>query len=78
MNADFIIVGQGLAGTLLAHELIQLGKSVLVFDDPAAPKASEVAAGIINPVVFRRMTKSWLVDALFRRWKKPIANWRIC
>jgi len=65
MNVDFIIVGLGLAGTLLAHELIQLGKSVLVFDDPAAPKASLVAAGIINPVVFRRMTKSWLVDAAF-------------
>ena len=65
MNVDFIIVGLGLAGTLLAHELIQLGKSVLVFDDPAVPKASLVAAGVINPVVFRRMTKSWLIDDAF-------------
>jgi len=65
MNVDFIIVGQGLAGTLLANELLIRGKSVVVFDDPDQPKASAVAAGIINPIVFRRMTKSWLVDDAF-------------
>ena len=62
MKVDFIIIGQGLAGTLLANELIRLGKSVVVFDDPDQPKASGVAAGLINPVVFRRMTKSWMLD----------------
>jgi glycine/D-amino acid oxidase-like deaminating enzyme len=65
MNVDFILVGQGLAGTLLSHELIRQGKSVLVFDDPDQPKASAVAAGLINPVVFRRMTKSWGLDEAF-------------
>lgn len=65
MKVDFIIVGQGLAGTLLANELIKQNKTVMVFDDPAASKASLVAAGIINPVVFRRMTKSWLIDDAF-------------
>ena len=65
MNVDFIIIGQGLAGTLLSYELIRQGKSVLVFDDPDQPKASAVAAGLINPVVFRRMTKSWGVDEAF-------------
>lgn len=65
MKVDYIIVGLGLAGTLLAHELIKLGNSVLVFDDPDQTKASDVAAGLINPIVFRRMTKSWLVDEAF-------------
>ncbi|MDO8928053.1 MAG: FAD-dependent oxidoreductase [Bacteroidota bacterium] len=65
MKVDFIIVGQGLAGTLLANELFKQDKTVMVFDDPAAPKASLVATGIINPVVFRRMTKSWLMDDAF-------------
>lgn len=65
MNVDFIIVGQGLAGTLLAHELFRLNKTFVVFDDPNRPKSSEVAAGLINPVVFRRMTKSWLADDAF-------------
>lgn len=65
MNVDFIIVGQGLAGTLLASELFRRNKTFIAFDDPDQPKASAVAAGLINPVVFRRMTKSWLVDDAF-------------
>ena len=65
MKADVIVVGLGLAGTLLTHELIRSGKSVIVFDDPAQPKASDVAAGIVNPVVFKRLTKSWMLDEAF-------------
>ncbi|MDP3912479.1 MAG: FAD-dependent oxidoreductase [Bacteroidota bacterium] len=70
MTVDFIIVGLGLAGTLLANELFKQDKTVMVFDDPEASKASLVAAGIINPVVFRRMTKSWLVDDAFPTMEK--------
>jgi len=62
VNFDFIIVGQGLAGTLLGYELIRAGKTVFYIDSPFYPRASEVAAGLINPVVFRRMTKSWRLD----------------
>lgn len=65
MEADFFIVGQGLAGSLLTFELLNRGKTVLVFDDPVQCKASLVAAGIVNPIVFRRMTKSWMVDEAF-------------
>ncbi len=65
MKTDFFIVGQGLAGSLLAYELINRGKTVLVFDDPCQIKASEVAAGLVNPIGFRRMTKSWMADEVF-------------
>lgn len=65
MKVDFIIVGQGLAGTLLAHELFRQNRSFVVFNDPEQIKSSDLAAGLINPVVFRRMTKSWLVDDAF-------------
>lgn len=65
MKAHFIIVGQGLAGSLLAFELLQLGKSVVVFDDPSRLNASNVAAGLINPFGFKRMNKSWLADDVF-------------
>lgn len=65
MEVDFIIVGQGLAGTLLTHELLRLGKSIIVYDNPGHPGASSVAAGLINPVVFRRMTKSWCADTAY-------------
>lgn len=65
VNFDFIIVGQGLAGTLLGYELILAGKTVFYIDSPFYPRASEVAAGLVNPVVFKRMTKSWRLDELY-------------
>ena len=65
MNVDYLIIGQGLAGTLLAYELSLAGKSFFVIDNDQQQKSSDVAAGIVNPVVFRRLTKSWLIDDLF-------------
>jgi glycine/D-amino acid oxidase-like deaminating enzyme len=61
-KSDFILVGQGLAGSILAMELISLGKKVLVIDDPSLSSCSKVAGGIYNPVVFKRLTKSWMAD----------------
>ena len=55
---DFIIVGQGLAGTLLAHDLIELNKSVAIIDKNLSASASRVAAGLINPVGMKRCIPS--------------------
>jgi glycine/D-amino acid oxidase-like deaminating enzyme len=63
-QADYIIVGQGLAGTILAQTLIKKGRSVIVIDDMELSKASKVAAGLYNPVVFKRLVKSWMADDL--------------
>ena len=51
---DFIIIGQGLAGTLLAHDLIELEKSVIIIDTHLKASASRVAAGLINPISMKR------------------------
>lgn len=51
----FIIVGQGLAGSILAYTLINQGQSVLVIDNNLHGSASSVAAGIINPVTGHRL-----------------------
>ena len=59
MDVDFIIAGQGLAGSTLAIRLLRLGKSVLIFDDPANDAASLIAAGLFNPLVFRKITLGW-------------------
>lgn len=64
VKRDFIIVGQGIAGSVLALELIKRGKSVIVIDDASLSTSSRVAAGIWNPVVFKRLTKSWMIDEL--------------
>ncbi len=64
MTHDFLIVGQGLAGTLLALELEKRGKRVLVVDDAWASAASMVAAGVLNPVTGIRLTKTLGADDL--------------
>lgn len=62
---DFLVVGQGIAGTTLAWRLLERGKSVLVIDREEAVTSSKVAAGIINPVTGQRLTKQWKFDELF-------------
>lgn len=61
---DFIVVGQGLAGTLISFMLERAGKDCLVIDAGIEQAASSVAAGIINPVTGRRYVKSWRIDTL--------------
>lgn len=63
-KVDYIIVGQGLAGTILAQSLLKRGKSIIVIDDAKVNIASKVAAGLYNPVVFKRLLKSWKIDDL--------------
>ncbi len=64
-NADYLIVGQGIAGTLLSWFLLQAGKKVIVTDDAKPNSASRVAAGIINPVSGRRFEPAWMYDTIY-------------
>lgn len=66
---DYLIVGQGLAGSLLARLLIRAGQRVLVLDDGLKTSSSKVAAGMINPLAGMRFnaapeTADWLASAL--------------
>jgi len=54
---DFLIIGQGLAGSLLAWRLISHGKKVLVIDSCLKQTSSRTAAGLINPVTGKRLVK---------------------
>jgi glycine oxidase len=65
MEIDFLLVGQGLAGTALAYRLEQQGQRVMLIDQPAAYTSSRVAAGLYNPVTGRKMVKSWMAEILF-------------
>lgn len=65
MHVDYLIIGQGIAGTMLAYELLQAERQVLVVDNPAAPPATRVALGICNPVQGRQVHLAWRVAETF-------------
>jgi len=71
---DFLIVGQGLAGTLLALALEKRGFSVRVVDDGWRTAASRVAAGVLNPVTGMRIVKTLGVDDLLPAAKRIYAE----
>ncbi|MEM6769497.1 MAG: FAD-dependent oxidoreductase [Bacteroidota bacterium] len=65
----FLIIGQGLAGTLIGYRLERTGHTVHYVDAPEQTAASEVAAGIVNPITGRRFVKSWRMDELLPELK---------
>jgi len=65
---DYLIVGQGLAGSVLAWCLAQQGRRVLLLDDGHRHAASRAAAGLINPLAGMRFSRparieAWLASA---------------
>ena len=60
-----LIVGQGIAGTLLAWSLRRRGAKVHIADVALPGHSSRAAAGIINPVTGKRFVKSWRFDEFF-------------
>ena len=70
---DFIVVGQGLAGTALAWSLRWSGSRVLVIDREGAVTSSKIAAGLITPITGPRLVKTWRFDEL---WSAAVAFYR--
>lgn len=64
-SVDYILIGQGLAGSSLGLRLLEQGKSFIVFDDPAANRGSIIAAGLFNPITGKLMTRTWMADKIF-------------
>ncbi len=63
---DCLIIGAGLAGCVLAHSAERRGLRLVVVQAVSAePTASEVAAGLMNPVTGRRMALTWKAKELF-------------
>ncbi len=56
---DVIVVGQGLAGSVLVNQLHLQGKRVAVFENNHINTASWAAIGIHNPLIIKRLRKSW-------------------
>lgn len=69
-DLDFIIVGQGLAGSILAWKLLQHNKNILIIDDGHISSSSKVAAGIVNPISGKRLALSLSLDLFLPAAKK--------
>lgn len=74
MKIDFLLIGQGIAGTALAYRLKQSGKKINLIDQPSGNQSSRVAAGLFNPVTGRKMVKTWNADLLFPEIKPFYQN----
>jgi glycine oxidase len=59
VKVDFIIVGQGLAGSALALALMRRGKSVAVVDNNDPSSATRVAAGLVTTLAGKGMNPAW-------------------
>lgn len=74
MNYDYLIIGQGLAGSILAYQLLKRGKTIAIIDERKAFTSSKVAVGLVNPFTGPKMVKSWMTDQLFAYLKKFYAE----
>lgn len=63
-ETENLIVGLGIAGLNLCHQLEKAGKSFLVIDNCPNNSASLIAGGIYNPIALKRKLKSWMADEL--------------
>ncbi len=66
MSRSALIIGQGLAGTVLACVLESRGWKTEIIDDGHVHASSLVAAGMWNPVSFRNLHTTWLFETLVR------------
>jgi glycine/D-amino acid oxidase-like deaminating enzyme len=64
-NLDYLIIGGGLAGSILGWTLQRQGASVIIVDNNPAMNASRTAAGLINPITGKRLVKTVNFEQLY-------------
>ncbi|MBT5953492.1 FAD-dependent oxidoreductase [bacterium] len=62
---DVIVIGQGLAGSMLAFHLKKMGAKVLIFDSSHEKSSSIVSAGLIDPLFGSRLRSVFDFDNAF-------------
>jgi len=58
-NYDFIIIGQGIAGSVLSWYLLEKKLNFLIINDSTKLSASSTALGVYNPITGKRIAKTW-------------------
>lgn len=75
MQADYLIIGQGICGTFLSKYLSDAGKTVIVADDDRQ-SSSKISSGVINPVTGRRIVRTWMIEKLMAFAEDAYAEWQ--
>ena len=70
MNKDYLIVGQGLAGSFLSWNLLARGKTLTIVDHEHQECSSLAAAGMVNPITGKRLVLSPRCEELLPYAKK--------
>lgn len=60
----FLVVGSGLAGISVTERILESGNQVKIVSKTEQESSTGIATGMYNPIVFRRISKSWMIDDL--------------
>ncbi len=58
-DREILIIGQGLAGTILAFSFEKAGIPFKIYDDESSLNSSRVAAGLWNPIIAGKYVLAW-------------------
>lgn len=58
-KVDVLIIGQGIAGSILGYVLKKAGYSICILDDNLRESSTKVAAGLVSYISGKRLTMSW-------------------
>lgn len=61
---DYVVVGKGIAGSILAYRLREAGKSIVIVDEDSPNAAWKVAGGVWNAITFRKILKGWMANEM--------------
>ena len=67
---DYIVIGQGIAGTTIAWWLNFNKKQFYILNDEKKNTSSAAALGIYNPITGRNSVKTWNSEILFKELEK--------
>jgi len=68
MDAPLLIIGQGLAGSMLGWACEQAGVAFRIVDRGHDTAASRVGAGLVSPLTGRRLVPTWR----FAEWRDEV------
>lgn len=72
----YIIVGQGIAGSVLALEMLNRNLDFLVLDKPEFSSSSKIAAGLVNPIVLKRLKMVQGADQFLESCQPFYSHWQ--